>query len=197
MSDANNDAQDLQDMARLVAGHEASLNDLMERHAQRLFYYLLRHLPNEDEANDVTQEAFVKIYQNRTKFRPESKFSTWLYTIATNLMRDHLRWHKRHPETSLEAHEEEHHSLGEALPDKSISPSERLVAKERADEVRQAVQALPEDLRTPLVLSEYEELSHAEIGRILSCTAKAVEMRIYRARQVLRETLSKLVAAQS
>jgi RNA polymerase sigma-70 factor (ECF subfamily) len=195
MNDLTGDEQDRSDMQRLAEGHDAALNDLMERYAQRLFHYVLRQLSNEDDANDITQEAFVKVYHNRTKFRAESKFSTWLYAITTNLVRDRLRWKQRHPETSLEAHEEEHQSLGEVLPDNSATPSEQMVAEERARQIRQAVQALPEDLRTPLILSEYENLSHAEIGTILSCTAKAVEMRIYRARQALRESLTKLLEA--
>jgi RNA polymerase sigma-70 factor (ECF subfamily) len=184
-------------MQRLVNGHDAALNDLMERYAQRLFHYVLRQLPNEDDANDVTQEAFVRVYQNRAKFRAESKFSTWLYAITTNLVRDRLRWKQRHPETSLESHEEEHQSLGEVLPDKSATPSEHLVAEERAKQIREAVQALPEDLRTPLILAEYENLSQSEIGTILGCTVKAVEMRIYRARQALRESLATICDVRS
>ena len=193
MNDLAGNEQDRSDMQRLAGGHDAALDDLMERHAPRLFHYVLRQLPEEDEANDVTQEAFVRVYQNCTKFRAESRFSTWLYAITTNLVRDRLRWKQRHPETSLEAHEEEHQSLGDVLPDKSASPSEQLVAEERANHIRQAVRALPEDVRMPLILSEYENLSQAEIGTILGCTTKAVEMRIYRARQALRESLVKLL----
>lgn len=193
MNDPTGDAQDRSDMQRLAEGHDAALNNLMERHAQRLFHYVLRQLSNEDEANDVTQEAFVKIYHHRTKFRAEAKFSTWLYAITTNLVRDRLRWRQRHPETSLEAHEEEHQSFGEVLPDTAAIPSEQLVAEERTKQIREAVQALPEDLRTPLILSEYENLSQAEIGSLLGCTPKAIEMRIYRARQALRESLAKLM----
>jgi len=190
------DEQDTADMTRLAAGHDAALNDLMERHGERLFHYLIRCLQNEDDAADVAQETFVRVYQNRMKFRPDAKFSTWLYTIASNLVKTRYRFRTRHPEVSLDAENEQTgHSFRESLPAHGPTPSDRLLADERADTVRKAVAALPEELRTPLILAEYEERSQAEIGAILGCTAKAVETRIYRARQQLRVTLGKLLEA--
>jgi len=81
--------------------------------------------------------------------------------------------------------------LQDALPDPAVSPSEQAERSERAEEVRRAVQALPVELRTPLILFEYESLSHAEIGTVLNCSAKAVEVRLYRARGQLRKQLEK------
>ena len=128
-------------------------------------------------------------------FDGERRFSTWLYTIATNLARDRHRWRDRRPEVSLEnENAETGQSLREHLPEPNADPSESLVVKERGDLVRQAVSALPEDLRVPLVLSAYEEQSHAEIGTVLGCTAKAVEMKLYRARQELRKRLALVFA---
>jgi RNA polymerase sigma-70 factor (ECF subfamily) len=194
MNNPAGDDLDRADMQRLAAGHDAALNHLIERHVHRLFAYLLRQLNDEYKANDIAQETFAKVYIHRAKFRGDGKFSTWLYTIATNLLREHFRWKSRHPEVSLEAHAEEHQSLGEILSDNSSSPDETLMQQERAEQVRCAVQALPEDLRTPLILSEYEDLSQEEIATILNCTRKAVEMRIYRARTELRKTLTDFVA---
>ena len=193
MSDVANDEQDRIDMAQLAAGHDAALSRLMERHALRLFHYVFRLLQDETKANEVAQEAFVKVYLNREKFRGASKFSTWLYSIATNIVRDHLRGKSRRHEVSLDAETDEHQSLGEVLPDSNGTPTDTLIAEERAEQVRRAVQALPEDLRTPLVLAEYENLSQDEIAEVLGCTRKAVEMRIYRARVTLRQVLSDLV----
>ena len=188
------DEQDEQDMARLIAGHDAALNDLMERHAQRLFHYLLRSLQDESDAADLAQETFVRLYQSRAKFDTRQQFSTWLYAIASNLVRDRYRWRSRHPQISLDA---KNPATGidfrETLPEQKPSPSETVQAEERADAVRRAVAALPEELRVPLILAEYEERSQAEIGEILKCSAKAVETRIYRARQQLRVTLGKLL----
>lgn len=184
------DQEDRQDMARLNAGHDAALNALMDRHSERLFHYLVRQLNNESDAADLAQETFVRVYHHRARFDPDQKFSTWLYAIATNLLRDRFRWHKRHPQVSLDAEREEAGSILDTLPDGAASASEQITAEERAAEVRAAIESLPEELRTPLILSEYEELSHAEVGAILACTAKAVETRLYRARNHLRKRLT-------
>jgi RNA polymerase sigma-70 factor (ECF subfamily) len=187
---ASSDDRDRTDMASLAAGHEAALNDLMERHGKKLFHYLIRSLQNEDEAADMAQETFVRVYQNRTKFDPAQKFSTWLYAIAGNMVRDCYRSRVRHPQVSLDAKDEASDTeFGGQLTDASLIPSESMQASERTDAIRKAVAVLPEELRTPLILAEYEEMSQAEIGEILNCSAKAVETRIYRARKQLREAL--------
>ena len=132
----------------------------------------------------------MRIYHNRARFDPRQKFTTWLYAIATNLVRDRFRWHQRHPQVSLDAERQDASSLLDTLPDPAAPASEQLAAAERAGEVRAAVESLPEELRTPLILFEYEEMSHAEIGTVMSCTAKAVETRLYRARNHLRKRLA-------
>lgn len=196
MNEAGDEA-DQQDMRRLVHGHDAALDNLMERHGQRLFAYLLRQLP-ESEAEDCAQETFVRIYLNRAKFRPGAKFSTWLYTIATNLARDCQRRKTRHPQISMEVagdREGGGRTLRETMADGAATPAEALMAGERSAQVRQAVQALPEELREALLLYEYENLAQAEIAQILHCTPKAVETRIYRARNLLRQSLAALLGA--
>lgn len=182
-------------MARLVSGQDDALNDLMERHSERLFHYLIRVLQNETEAAELAEESFVRIYLNRQRYRPAQKFSTWLYAIATNLARDVQRYRVRHPHVSLEleAHPDNERDFRETLPAHGPNPGESLERYERAEAVRQAVASLPEELRIPLVLSEYEDKSHAQIGAILDCSAKAVEMRLYRARQQLRGELEKVL----
>jgi RNA polymerase sigma-70 factor (ECF subfamily) len=194
MSAAAGDDQDRADMVQLVAGHDAALNELMGRHAERLYHYLLRVLQNETEAADIAEESFVRVYQNRERFKPGHRFSTWLYTIATNLARDLQRHRARHPNVSLEAEPSgPGHNLREVLPERKPNPGEALIAVERSEAVRRAVAELPEDLRVPLVLAEYEDKSYAEIAAIMNCSPKAVEMRLYRARQELRATLSALL----
>jgi RNA polymerase sigma-70 factor (ECF subfamily) len=187
---ASSDDRDRTDMASLVAGREVALNDLMERHGEKLFHYLIRSLQNEDEAADLAQETFVRVYQNCAKFDPAQKFSTWLYAIAGNMVRDCYRSRVRHPQVSLDAKDEASDTeFGEQLTDANLIPSESMQASERTNAIRKAVAALPEELRTPLILAEYEEMSQIEIGEILNCSAKAVETRIYRARKQLREVL--------
>ena len=193
MQTGGTDQLDWDDMARLASGNDAALASIMGRHQDRLFHYLLRQLNNESDAAELAQEAFVRVYQNRSKFRAGQRFSTWLYAIATNLLRDRFRWLKRHPQVSLEAQNETGTDLMAALPAPDGSPSEHAEKSERATEVRRAVQSLPEELRTPLILFEYEGLSHADIGSVLGCSAKAVEVRLYRARGQLRKQLGKVL----
>lgn len=188
------DEHDRADMERLASGDTVALDRLMERHGGKLFNYLIRCLHNEEDAADAAQETFVRVYQHRAKFDANQRFSTWLYAIATNLVKDRYRWRSRHPQVSLDA--ESGASDGdfrESLPGKLPTPGETMEASERAETVRHAIAALPEELRTPLLLSEYEELSHAEVAVILKCSAKAIETRLYRARQQLRIVLRPLV----
>lgn len=194
--DLNADFQDTQDIARLAAGDDAALNDLMGRHAEKLYQYLLRSLGDESDAADLAQEAFVRVYQNRAVFRSGRKFSTWLYAIASNLVRDRYRWRSRHPTVSLETAPAEADASLENLDGRAEArPDRNLQTRERSEAVREAVGELPEELRQPLILSFYEDLPHAEIAEILNCSPKAVEMRIYRARQQLRKSLSQLVGS--
>src|SRR5258708_2862141 len=185
------DEQDREDIGRLTAGHDAALSAIMDRHGERLFHYLVRQLNNETDAADLAQETFVRVYHNCARFRSSERFWTWLYAIATNLLRDRFRWRKRHPQVSLEAQNDTGIAIEDGLPDPAASPSEQADNIERAQEVRRAVQSLPEELRTPLILFEYEGLAHAEIGAVLNCSAKAVESKLYGAGGKLRKKLEK------
>jgi RNA polymerase sigma-70 factor (ECF subfamily) len=190
MEPTDTDARDRADMEKLQAGHEAALNDLMERHATPVFHFLCRLTGNEDDANDLAQETFVRVFKSAKSFHANQRFSTWLFTIAANLARNHFRWRSRHPNISLDAENSEtEQSLGSTLPAKSPAPNETAMAEERAAAIRLAVQKLPEELREAIVLCEWEERSVAEAATILEATPKAVESRLYRARGILRERL--------
>jgi RNA polymerase sigma factor (sigma-70 family) len=194
MNDPHAGQQDSLDMTRLARGDDTALNDLMERHAPKLFQFLLRALQDETDAADLAQETFFRVYQNRAVFDSRQKFTTWLYAIASNLVRDRYRWRSRHPQVSLDAGEvQSGSSPKDILRSQESSPDQSLELKERAAAVRQAIAALPEELRQPLILAVYEELSQAEIAAVLKCSVKAVETRIYRARQQLRARLGRTV----
>jgi RNA polymerase sigma-70 factor (ECF subfamily) len=186
----DSDALDRADMEKLQAGHDAALNDLMARHATPVFHFLCRMTGNEEDANDLAQETFVRVFKSRKSFRSGKRFSTWLFTIAANLGRNHFRWRSRHPNVSMDAENSgTGQTPGSMLPANSPTPNEAALAGERAAAVRQAVQKLPDDLREAIVLCEWEERSIAEAATILEATPKAVESRLYRARQILRERL--------
>jgi RNA polymerase sigma-70 factor (ECF subfamily) len=142
-------------------------------------------------ACDLAQESFVRVHRHRFEYRPSQKFSTWLFAIATNLARNHARWRSRHPEALTEPE-----NLRE-LPVASshASPDEQAAANERLAAVQKAVSELPQDMREILILSTWHGLSHAEIARVQGTTEKAVEVRLYRARKLLREMLGDRLTA--
>ncbi len=169
-------------MARLAVGEDLALNEIMERWKTRLVAFLYRLTGNEASSLELAEETFVRVYQNRTKFRPDANFSSWLFGIAANLGRNHLRWQRRHPTLPLDAAE------ATAM---EGNPGDSAESREREDAVRSAIAALPPDLREALVLAEYENLSHSEIAEIAECSVKAVERRLSRAREILRKGLSR------
>ena len=192
MTPVDPDALDRQDMARLAGGQDGALNDLMERHAAPVFHFLCRMLGSEDDANDLAQETFARVYRSRYGFKPDANFSTWLFTIAANLARNHIRWRARHPNVSLDAESPEtEQTLGDALPAPGDAPSAGLESAERAAAVRAAVAKLPDEMRETLVLVEWEDKPVAEVAAILNVPARTIESRLYRARNILRERLSK------
>ena len=143
LSSPHTDEADNADMARLTDGQDAALNDLMERHAASLFRFLCRMLGNEEDANDLAQETFVRVYRNRDGFRKGHRFSTWLYTIAANLARNQLRWRERHRNVALDAAiDDQSASLRDTLPDGRPDSSGRMEAVEtRIYRARQQLRA--------------------------------------------------------
>jgi RNA polymerase sigma factor (sigma-70 family) len=184
------DALDRADMARLVAGDGAGLDALLDRHSTRLFRYLIRLLQNESEAEELVQESFVRVCRNAHRYDAAQRFSAWLYTVATNLVRDRHRRHTRHPLLSLQSSDEQGTTIADRLVAAGPDPAHQLDSHERILAVQRAIAELPDDLRILIVLAEYEEASHAEIASIVGGTAKSIEMKLYRARKLLRTRLA-------
>lgn len=189
--DPANDPADETLMQRLSAGDDTALALLMGRWEVPLKRFLYRLLFDAHEAADLAQETCVKLYQRRETYRAGAKFAPWILTIAANLARNRRRWWRRHPAVSLDelAPGAREGTAGWEPTDPGAGPAERLQRREAAAAVRAAVAALPHELREIVVLAEYEERPQAEIASILGCTTKAVEMRLYRARERLRRTL--------
>lgn len=184
-------------MQRLAGGEDRALEALMERHATRVFNFLNRLLGNPSDAEDLAQETFARVYRARGRFHPRRRFTAWLYTIAANLARNHVRWRTRHPEVALDPDPDV--ASGFRPPEMagaSATPAEQLEAGERAAAVRAAVQRLPEGLREVIVLCEWEDLGVTEAAAVLGATAKAVESKLYRARRQLRETLRQMASIE-
>ena len=186
------DDSDHELMARLAAGEDLALNELMDRWRERLASFLHRMTGHWEIAADLAQETFVKLYQARARYRPSGNFSTYLFSIASNLARNHARWKSRHPTVSIDVSPDEGGGTVPELADPGKSPDEAALAAEKFHAVHSAFLRLPADLREAMSLFVYEGLGYAEIAAIAGCSPKAVETRIYRARQILREQLSEL-----
>lgn len=178
-------------MQRVQAGDEAALGALMQRWELPLKSFVGRLVLNAREAEELAQETFVRVWQQRGKFRPGAAFRPWIFAIAVNLARNRLRWWRRRPEVALEEWTE---SAGDGTGGlEGASGATAAEARERAAAVRDAIAALPVDLREALVLFEYEDMSHAEIATAVGATPKAVENRVHRARERLRPVLRRLL----
>ncbi len=169
-------------MRRVQSGDEASLATLMDQWELPLKGLLQRFLHNEQEAADLAQETFVRVWEQKEKFRPDAEFRPWLFSIAVNLARNRLRWWRRRPEVTLDAW---------SGADEAENSAGAIETRERATAVRDAINALPRDLREAVMLAEFEGMSHAEIAATAETTVKAIESRLYRARAVLRTSLAR------
>lgn len=188
------DLEDKQCMAALAAGEDTALNQIIRRWQSPVRRFVFRYVQNEQDAEDLTQETFVRVFRNKNRYRPTGKFSTWLFTIAVNLCRNHAGKAKRRRDIQIHPVSEHDADLVESHADETADPSEAAETAEHAAAVRAAIAELPHDLRTAIILFEYEQLSHAEVAEIESTSAKAIEMRLYRAREQLRRRLEKFLS---
>jgi RNA polymerase sigma-70 factor, ECF subfamily len=178
-------------MLRLKNGEDWILNELMTRWQQPLVAFIYRYTGHETEALDLSQETFARVYATRRRYTVRAKFSTWLFTIAANLCRNHLRWRQRRGESVPETLESEDAEPGESRQSLDDSPDQAAIRSESISLIKTAIDKLPHDLKTVILLYEYQSLSYAEISSVLGCSVKAVEMKLYRARHLLRERLSR------
>lgn len=177
----DNRQSDAQLVAAVGAGRVSALSELMRRHEDKVLALAFRTLGRWDQAEDVAQEAFLRVHRSARTFRPRAKVTTWLYRITVNLCLDHLRRAKRAPL---------------AMSDHTVVPAvespDALEADERAAMVRRAVADLPDRQRTALTLHRYQGLSHREITDATGWSPKAVESLLVRAYATLRESLAEL-----
>jgi RNA polymerase sigma-70 factor, ECF subfamily len=185
--DMSNDAN-VELMQRLAKGDDLALNELMARWRERVAAFLLRMVGDHATAMDLTQEVFVRLYTSRKSYQPRAAFSTYLFHIAANLARSHLRWRSRHPAVPLVDDQGE---CVQEPEDPQLPPDEAAALHEKTTAINAAIAVLPADLREALLLFTVEDMSYAEIAKALGCSAKAVEVRIYRARQALKEEMSR------
>jgi RNA polymerase sigma-70 factor (ECF subfamily) len=187
--------------ARAAAGDEPAFEALVTKYEGRVYRLAFRLTSNEADAKDVLQETFLAAYRGLPAFRGESRFSTWLYRIATNAALMHRRARARRPAESLEAFLPRFDSDGlhAAEPADLLAASradERLDRKLLAEKARVGLDRLPEIYRDAFVLRDLEEMPTAEVAELLGVDAAAVRQRVHRARLMLRGYLSDLVGGK-
>jgi RNA polymerase sigma-70 factor (ECF subfamily) len=174
-------------------GDYASFERLYEAHRNTVYRFAYQMTHSRDEAEDITQEAFVRAFQNLHRFREQAKFTTWILRIVTNLCTDRARMSTRR--TNLEQKEAtgglEWMTIG-----KVVDPNEDMEEDRRAALVRKAVLALPTHHRNVILLRDFEEKEYTEIAEILGCTVGGAKLRVLRARRALRDRLEPLLRDQ-
>jgi len=188
---------DLKLLEKIGQGDESALVRLMFKHKDPVFRFAYRYLGNPSDSEEVTEEAFFRVYQNAPRFKPKASAKTWIFSIALNLARDRLRKRKKsrgefsydqagHPE-------EENGSMLELIDSGVRSPVSHTQTSEDLKIIYRCIQELPEKLRVPFIFCVLEDHTHDECAAILRLSRKAVETRIYRARQALRIKLEDLL----
>ena len=187
--------EDLAAIERIQGGDEGGLRELMARHKDAVFRFILRYTGNETDAAELAEETFYRVYKHAGRYRPRAKVRTWMFSIAANLGRDHARrrkkWRGHLPIAGL-ADREENPSIAEMHPSDSATPDTQMDSREQIRLMEAAISSLPHKLRFPFVFCVLEGNSHDECAGVLGTSRKAVETRIYRARKTLRHQLSGL-----
>ena len=187
MSDRDIDQQLVE---RVQRGDKAAFDLLVIKYQRKIFRLLSRLIRDPGEVEDVAQEAFIKAYRALPNFRGDSAFYTWLYRIAINTAKNWLVSQGRRAPTTTETDIEEAETFddGEHLRDLN-TPDAMLLTRQVADAVNRAIERLPEELKTAIVLRELEGLSYEEIAETMNCPIGTVRSRIFRAREAIAEEL--------
>ncbi|MEE9358264.1 RNA polymerase sigma factor RpoE [Candidatus Vondammii sp. HM_W22] len=179
---------------RVQRGDKKAFDLLVLKYQQRVANLVSRYIRDPSETLDVAQETFIKAYRALPNFRGDSAFYTWLYSIAINTAKNFLvAQGRRPPGTDIDADTAEQLDVGVRLKEHA-TPENRLLEAELAETVRQAIDDLPEDLRTAITLRELEGLSYEEIANAMDCPVGTVRSRIFRARAAIDTRLKPLLS---
>jgi RNA polymerase sigma-70 factor (ECF subfamily) len=179
---------------RVQRGDKKAFELLVGKYHRKIGRLLGRMIRDQSEIEDVTQEAFIKAYRALPSFRGESAFYTWLYRIAINTAKNYLASLNRRPVLSTEYEDEDGETLDTAaqLPDMN-TPETELMNRQIIRTVNEAVEALPEELRTAITLREMEGLSYEDIAEVMNCPIGTVRSRIFRAREAIAVRLKPMI----
>jgi RNA polymerase sigma-70 factor (ECF subfamily) len=183
------DASELSLVRRVQRGDKGAFDALVLKYQHKLVKLVMRYVRNPAEAEDIAQEAFIKAYRALPQFRGDSAFYTWLYRIAINTAKNAVVSRDRSPiDYSIDRNNEESYEMQGRMKD-SETPEALVLTDEIRSTVNAAIEALPEDLRTAIVLRELEGLSYEEIAAAMDCPVGTVRSRIFRAREAIDRRL--------
>jgi RNA polymerase sigma-70 factor (ECF subfamily) len=193
---------DVQLMLDVKAGDEASFELLLQRYRTPLVNFLYRMVRNREQAEDLAQEVFLRVYRAREDYVPSAKFTTWLFRIATNLALNSVRDTRYQKlEISVDApittDAEDGDQRTMDIPEQHPNIEQHLVEDARKKMIRHAIDKLPEKQRAAVLLHKYQELDYSEISKILNCSESALKSLLFRAYESLRVELAPLVALQA
>ena len=176
---------------RALKGDQQAFAEIVALYQDKLYIMAFRMLGNRQEAEDVTQEAFLRVYRNLDRYDEGLKFSTWIYRIATNLCIDRLR--KRKATYSLDAESVDHEGLDgyAVIPSDDRTPESEMLLTETQRIVREAIETLPAKYKSVMVLRYLHDLSLQEIGEVLDMPVTTVKTRVHRGREFLRKKLER------
>ncbi len=184
-------------MLRVQDGDDGAFAELVDRYRLRVFGSFIKRLGDRQEAEDLTQEVFLRLYRSRHTYQPRARFATWLFHVSQNVARNALRSRRRRPALRLEAlASPADPGAAEAyLTDRGEEPSRPMERTELAGVVRAAVSALGQRQRAAMELHQFHDRTYAQIAEELDMTPKAAKSLLYRARNELREALEPFMAA--
>lgn len=183
-----NEAEDVRLMLLVKQGDTHAFQQLVELHQRAVIGTVMRMLNNLDDAHDVAQQVFVRVWRSAPRYQPSAKFTTWLFTITRNLVFNELRRRGRKREVSIEAAKEEHHI--EPPAPTHFQPDATAQQNELENAIDRAIQSLPEKQRLAVTLRRQEDMPYEDICTILNMSLPAVKSLLFRARNELKEKLA-------
>ncbi len=178
---------------RVQAGDKAAFDILVQKYQHKVVNLINRFVSDQTECYDIAQDAFIKAYRAIGNFRGDSQFYTWLYRIAANTAKNHLASRARKsPSYSVDIDDAEHYE-GESRLKEYATPENLLLTEEIERTVFQAIEELPDDLKSAIMLREIEGLSYEEIAEVMDCPIGTVRSRIFRARDAIDRELRPLL----
>src|SRR6478609_8671039 len=178
-------------------GDMVAFEELVARHRDKIYARAYTMMRNEDEAIDLSQEAWVKGWQRLVQFQGDSSFATWITRIVINLCLDELRKQKRRRTESIEEMDEESGGVERQMPVITTNPTERLERGELRQRIDKALEQMSHEHRTVLVLHEFEEMEYKEIAKAMGCSIGTVMSRLFYARRKLAALLTDLKKEES